>query len=85
LKLKLGVMIGGFVLLIVGILVLLVSAIWALVSFLFASNVEAPLVAFIAGLVIIGVGIADIVGGVRGFRILSGNTSPIDVQRRKTG
>lgn len=82
-KVNLGVMLGGFVLLIVGVLVLLVAALWALVSFLFASSFEAPFVITIAALVLIAIGIADIAGGVRGFRHLSASSQVVDISRRR--
>lgn len=53
--------------LLLGILLLAIGLIWGLVSLLLAYGSEAPIVFSVAGLVLIGIGVADLMSVVRGW------------------
>ena len=67
-KVDFGIVFIGLVTLFSGIFLLLVSVVWGVISLILSSDLNAPIAFSIAGVVLIAVGIADIMSGVRGWR-----------------
>ena len=67
-KVDFGVVFYGLIFLLLGIFILLVSIIWGVISLFLSSDLNAPIAFSVAAVVLIAIGIADIMSGVRGWR-----------------